>query len=72
MINVSRVKVSKPRELPRCGTGGLHDEQQCCFDLGYKEGVAAARRAIRSALEAEGAQKHLTTAKVPPLETAHV
>jgi hypothetical protein len=47
----SKAIVKKPRELPRCGTGGLHGEQQFCFSLGYKEGKAATRLAIRDALK---------------------
>ena len=38
----------KARELTRCGTGGLHDEQQYCFEKGWKEGIAAFRKAMRS------------------------
>ena len=45
--NISRIRVSKARTLPRYGSGGLHDEQQYCFECGYKEGVAATRKAIR-------------------------
>jgi hypothetical protein len=36
-----------PRTLPKRGSGALHGEQQFCFELGWKEGVAALRRAIR-------------------------
>lgn len=51
MLNVSRVKVKPPKVLPKYGTGGLHDEQQFCYELGYKDGVAATRKAIREALQ---------------------
>ena len=39
-----------PRSLV-LGTGGLWAEQQFCFELGYIEGVANTRKAIREALE---------------------
>lgn len=38
----------KPRELARCGTGALHGEQQHCFEKGWKEGIAAFRKMLRS------------------------
>ncbi len=44
----------KPRELPRCGTGGLYGEQQYCFEKGWKEGIAAFRKAMRSNAELKG------------------
>jgi hypothetical protein len=53
MLNISHIKIKKPRELSKCGTGALLDEQQFCFEKGYKEGVAAARHAIREALKKE-------------------
>jgi len=46
-----RVRAAKPRELPRYGTGSLHDEQQYCYELGYREGIAALRKAQRTAYE---------------------
>ena len=46
-----RVRAAKPRELPQCGFGGLHDEQQYCYELGYREGIAALRKAQREALK---------------------
>jgi len=46
-----RVPCSKPRVLPIYGSGQLHDEQQHCYELGYKEGVAALRKAQREALK---------------------
>ena len=45
-----RVRAPKPRELPRCGTGTLHDDHQYCYELGYREGIAALRKAQREAL----------------------
>ena len=45
-----RVRAAKPRELPQCGFGSLHDEQQYCYELGYREGIAALRKAQREAL----------------------
>ena len=50
MLNISSIKVAKPRKLPTYGTGAFHTEQQFCFELGHKEGIAAARKAIREAL----------------------
>ena len=50
MLNISHIKVAKPRKLPTYGTGAFHTEQQFCFELGHKEGVAATRKAIREAL----------------------
>jgi hypothetical protein len=44
----SRARAGKPRQLPRIGTGALHAEQQCCFAMGWKEGAAAVRAAIRA------------------------
>ena len=48
---IVRVRAKKPRTLPPCGTGGLHDDQQYCYDLGYREGIAALRRAQRNAIK---------------------
>ena len=42
-----RLRVPKARELPRRGSGALHDEQQYCYDKGYTKGVAALRRVQR-------------------------
>ena len=44
----SKVRAGKPRQLPRRGMGILHGEQQHCFEMGWKEGVAAVRAAIRA------------------------
>lgn len=44
-------KAPKPRELPTCGTGGLHGEQQYCFEKGWKEGIAAYRKMLREAID---------------------
>lgn len=38
----------KPRELPQQGTGALFDEQQYCFNKGWKEGIAALRKSVKS------------------------
>ena len=46
------LRVPKPRELPRRGSGALHNEQQYCYDKGYAEGVAALRRVQREFIEA--------------------
>jgi hypothetical protein len=44
----AKTKVGKPRELKPVGRGTLLDEQQFCFDKGWREGVAALRAAIRA------------------------
>jgi hypothetical protein len=44
----SKARAGKPRQLPRLGTGALQGEQQCCFEMGWKEGAAAIRAAIRA------------------------
>ena len=44
----AKTKVGKPRELKPVGRGTLLDEQQFCFDKGWREGVAAVRAAIRA------------------------
>ena len=44
----SKVKAGQPRFLSQCGTGALLNEQQYCFDKGWKEGVAAVRKNIRA------------------------
>jgi hypothetical protein len=38
----------KPRELSAVGTGALLSEQQHCFDKGWREGIAAFRKMLRS------------------------
>ena len=44
----SRVKAAKPRKLKPVGRGTLLDEQQFCFDKGWREGAASVRSAIRA------------------------
>jgi len=44
----SRVKAAKPRKLKPVGSGRLLDEQQFCFDKGWREGAASVRSAIRA------------------------
>ena len=44
----AKTKVGKPRELKPVGRGTLLDEQQFCFDKGWREGAAAVRAAIRA------------------------
>jgi hypothetical protein len=44
----SRVKAAKPRKLKPVGSGSLLDEQQFCFDKGWREGAASVRSAIRA------------------------
>ena len=46
-----RTHAPKPRELPIYGSGGLHEEQQHCYELGYREGIAALRKAQRAKLK---------------------
>lgn len=53
ILTMLRRPAPKPRELPRCGTGALHDEQQYCFAQGWKEGIAAYRKQLRESLEAK-------------------
>jgi hypothetical protein len=43
-----RVRAAKPRELKPVGRGRLLDEQQFCFDKGWREGAASVRAAIRA------------------------
>ena len=42
-----KTKSGPPRKLPQWGTGALWDEQQYCFEMGWREGAAAVRAAIR-------------------------
>ena len=44
----AKTKAGKPRELKAVGFGTLLDEQQFCFDKGWREGAAAVRAAIRA------------------------
>ena len=44
----SRMRAAKPRELKPVGRGTLLDEQQFCFDKGWREGAASVRSAIRA------------------------
>jgi hypothetical protein len=44
----AKTKAGKPRELKAVGRGTLLDEQQFCFDKGWREGAASVRAAIRS------------------------
>ena len=44
----AKARNAKPRQLPKVGTGALLDEQQFCYEKGWKEGVAALRKAIRA------------------------
>ena len=47
---LSKAHVPKPKKLRPVGTGALLDEQQHCYDKGYKDGVKALRAAIRMRL----------------------
>ena len=44
----TKTKAGKPRELKPVGRGMLLDEQQFCFDKGWREGAASVRAAIRN------------------------
>ena len=44
----SQTRAGKPRELKPVGRGTLLDEQQYCFDKGWREGAASVRAAIRT------------------------
>ena len=44
----SKTRATKPRELKPVGRGMLLDEQQFCFDKGWREGAASVRAAIRA------------------------
>ena len=44
----SQTRAGKPRELKPVGFGALLDEQQYCFDKGWRQGAAALRAAIRA------------------------
>ena len=44
----SRMRAAKPRELKPVGMGTLLDEQQYCFNNGWREGAASVRAAIRA------------------------
>ena len=47
----AKTKAGKPRELKAVGRGMLLDEQQFCFDKGWREGAASVRAAIRARSE---------------------
>jgi hypothetical protein len=44
----AKTRAGKPRELKPVGRGTLLDEQQFCFDKGWREGAASVRAAIRA------------------------
>lgn len=48
---ILRVIAPHPRQLRRCGTGGLLGEQQYCYEKGYREGIAFLRKAQRMQLQ---------------------
>lgn len=43
-----RIKAARPRKLKPVGRGMLLDEQQFCFEKGWREGAASVRAAIRA------------------------
>lgn len=51
-------RAPKPRELSPVGTGALLGEQQFCFEKGWKEGISALRKMLRS---------NLSSATRPPI-----
>lgn len=53
ILAIKKTRVKGARKLQVVGTGALYGEQQFCFDKGYKEGVAAARKAFLKAIEQE-------------------
>ena len=44
----AKTRAGKPRELKPVGRGVFLDEQQFCFDKGWREGAASVRAAIRA------------------------
>ena len=44
----AKTKAGKPRKLKPVGRGAFLDEQQFCFDNGWREGSASVRAAIRA------------------------
>jgi hypothetical protein len=44
----AKTRAGKPRELKAVGRGSLLDEQQFCFEKGWREGAASVRAAIRA------------------------
>ena len=44
----AKTRAGKPRKLKPVGRGMLLDEQQFCFDKGWREGAASVRAAIRN------------------------
>lgn len=52
----SKTRAPKPRTLAQRGTGALHGEQQHCFEMGYREGAAAVRKAIAAKIDAARAE----------------
>lgn len=51
LLKLTRIKAAHSRKLPRCGTGAFLKEQQYCYELGYREGIAALRKAQRERIE---------------------
>ena len=43
-----KTRAAKPRKLNPVGRGMFLDEQQFCFDKGWREGAASVRAAIRA------------------------
>jgi hypothetical protein len=44
----AKTRAGKPRELKPVGRGAFLDEQQFCFDKGWREGAASVRAVIRA------------------------
>jgi hypothetical protein len=51
LLGITKVRAAHSRKLPRKGTGAFLNEQQYCYDLGYREGIAALRKAQREHIE---------------------
>lgn len=49
----AKTRAPTPRTLGQRGTGALHGEQQYCFEMGYREGAAAVRKAIAAKIAAQ-------------------
>lgn len=48
---ILRARAGPPKQLPAIGTGAHLLEQQDCYDMGYRDGVAALRSAQKKKLE---------------------
>lgn len=51
MTAIVNIISPKPRTLPMYGSGSLHDEQQFCYEKGWREGIAAFRKAQKQRIK---------------------